>query len=943
MANGIVLNLDTTKSEFQNPMIELRQGDGNYQSLDVTVTSNGEPFDLTGWSVTFMGTTSGGFKIVDGAVSNVDTTNGKFTYTPTKAWGQNQGEFKNAYFSFVKSDQSASSAAFRVNVLDAVDITAEEAGDYISIVDQTIKQLNSDVSGLVSSVNDLKSQNLSIKTSNNTWAGTNTFNKKIIAPAGVQGNADTATKLQTPRMINGTPFDGTSDITITGSGALAVGGVYHTIADLITANPDNGRTYITTDNGNWNYWNGTTWVAGGVYQSVGISDASVTPENLTTSIIPNNKKINNYNLLSQTKDLYIVNDAISHSGIVNVTGKFGTGSIVLFLLEKNDTIYTVKGKYSTVVTDGWHSLPTNFYVTGGGNEYIGVVGATHYSQTGGNGFYNFSAADINAEYFNTSEFIPDYDFSIFSVYENIDIVNKIENTIKIVNDQTNIVNDQTKILETNDYKNLADFTNISILKNFVNNKILDKGNVVANVSVPFSQTGKIYIVERDDVNFTVKKELDVTLTTGINTFDLNYETTGNGKEYLGVYAKINFINSGGNGYFETPTEDTSSYNEGDTFTTEDRTVLPTPGAAYNLALFAQYSRPLKEIVIENKDNIEAIRSQLPTIELSDYLTPKYSVISDSIGFVGRWFDTELNGVPVKATINEGSEFYFKVKNTTTINVNFLLNSVQAKPYFAYSIDGSPMTRQLITNPLLPTVDTSEHIVRVVIDGLTESEDKWIGERGIAFKDVTVDVGGSVTGIVPKNRKILFHGDSITEGIRVLNMNADSTGNSATGAFPYIASTNLNAISYRVGFGNSGVTKGGSGGVPELIQVIDKMTNARESPYIEPDLVVMNMGTNDSASTSDNFTQKLNAVLDRFTIKYSGTPIFVMVPFNQARKTEITIAVSARSNMYLVETEYWNITTTDGIHPNVGGGVTAGKKLAEAIKSVLGKDFFIGQR
>ena len=37
-----------------------------------------------------------------------------------------------------------------------------------------------------------------VDTSNdNTFTGTNTFNKKIIAPAGVQGNADTATKLQT--------------------------------------------------------------------------------------------------------------------------------------------------------------------------------------------------------------------------------------------------------------------------------------------------------------------------------------------------------------------------------------------------------------------------------------------------------------------------------------------------------------------------------------------------------------------------------------------------------------------------------------------------------------------------------------------------------------------------------------------------------------------------
>lgn len=214
MANGIVLNIDTTKSEFQNPMIELRQGDGNYQSLDVTVTSNGSPFNLTGWTITFMGTTAGGFKIVDSSVSNVDTANGKFTYTPTKSWGQDQGEFKNAYFKFTKSDETASGASFRVNVLDAVDLTAEEAGDYISVVDGMINDLTTDLNALQKNVDDLKAKNLAIKTTDNTWTGGNTFNKKIIAPAGVQGNADTATKLQTPRKINGTNFDGTSDINV---------------------------------------------------------------------------------------------------------------------------------------------------------------------------------------------------------------------------------------------------------------------------------------------------------------------------------------------------------------------------------------------------------------------------------------------------------------------------------------------------------------------------------------------------------------------------------------------------------------------------------------------------------------------------------------------------------------------------------------------------------
>jgi len=330
MANGIVLNIDTTKSEFQNPMVQLRQGDGNYQSLSVTVTSNGEPLDLTGWTVTFMGTTAGGFKIVDSAVTVTNALQGEFTYTPTKAWGQDQGEFKNAYFKFTKAEETASGASFRVNVLEEVDLTAEEAGDYISIVDVTINKLTGDLSKLQRSVDDLKSQNNAIKTTDNTWSGTNTFNKlingalktreatftdfadvaadminyagfwrvgseitnapqpgigsclvevipsttttngsirvigyvskviynatvtastlswqvvaddtkvihntgtetiagdktftgtntfnkKIIAQAGVQGNADTATKLQTPHKINGTIFDNTQDVTV---------------------------------------------------------------------------------------------------------------------------------------------------------------------------------------------------------------------------------------------------------------------------------------------------------------------------------------------------------------------------------------------------------------------------------------------------------------------------------------------------------------------------------------------------------------------------------------------------------------------------------------------------------------------------------------------------------------------------------------------------------
>lgn len=142
MSNSVNLSLDVTKTGIQNPLIKVRQGDGGFETLRTTVTANGEPMDLQGWTITFMGTTAGNHKIVDDHVTVVEAPNGIFDYTPSKAWGMDIGEFKIAYFKFVKGDGSASSANFRVSVIEAVDLTQEEAQNYISVVDTTIAEIN---------------------------------------------------------------------------------------------------------------------------------------------------------------------------------------------------------------------------------------------------------------------------------------------------------------------------------------------------------------------------------------------------------------------------------------------------------------------------------------------------------------------------------------------------------------------------------------------------------------------------------------------------------------------------------------------------------------------------------------------------------------------------------------------------------------------------------
>ena len=49
-------------------------------------------------------------------------------------------------------------------------------------------------------------------------------------------------------------------------------GTYSNLANLKQAKPNGDTgTYITTDNKNWNYWNGSDWVSGGIYQASAVS------------------------------------------------------------------------------------------------------------------------------------------------------------------------------------------------------------------------------------------------------------------------------------------------------------------------------------------------------------------------------------------------------------------------------------------------------------------------------------------------------------------------------------------------------------------------------------------------------------------------------------------------------------------------------------------------
>jgi lysophospholipase L1-like esterase len=277
-------------------------------------------------------------------------------------------------------------------------------------------------------------------------------------------------------------------------------------------------------------------------------------------------------------------------------------------------------------------------------------------------------------------------------------------------------------------------------------------------------------------------------------------------------------------------------------------------------------------------------------------------------------------------------------DTESIDVNFTVITEKEEPYFAYSVDGAEPVRQHITESKIILPDDGKHTVRIIADGMTESESKWREERGFALKSVVPVQGGRIFGIRPENKIIFYYGDSITEGVRALNMSATSNGNSAVNAYPWFCSEKLGAVTYSVGYGASGVTVPGS--FNTFLHAIDYNSYGRKvDDGMTPDVIVVNHGTNDRSASEETFKTELLLAVSRLREKYPDAPIIYMIPFNQSRAEEIAEVMGGFENAYVVQTQGWNITMTDLYHPDTSGAKIAGENLADELLRIVGEDFF----
>ena len=325
-----------------------------------------------------------------------------------------------------------------------------------------------------------------------------------------------------------------------------------------------------------------------------------------------------------------------------------------------------------------------------------------------------------------------------------------------------------------------------------------------------------------------------------------------------------------------------------------------------------------------------------TVAYGKYTTSdgmRYKDIKGSFGHSGRWYKKNVNGKEYYYTSTDGSAIYFKVVGSKYVDVSFVAQVAAAIPYYAYSVDGGSMKRQLVSKNRLNLGNTGTHYVRLVIDAMSEKENRWAGEAGIGIgSNAPVTADGAVAAVKPENATIAFYGDSITQGIRALNKKLTPAGASATHSFAWYCAKQLDLVPYFAGFGGSGIIQPGS--FNNCINTIQSNSAFHKTEGYEADVIVVEHGTNDVYTYGEIFINEYKRVLNLLHQKHPEAKIVAMVPFTQLHADEIRAAAAAYPKWCsVIETSSWNLSYTDGLHPNKAGAKKAGQNLAKKVASI----------
>jgi lysophospholipase L1-like esterase len=230
-------------------------------------------------------------------------------------------------------------------------------------------------------------------------------------------------------------------------------------------------------------------------------------------------------------------------------------------------------------------------------------------------------------------------------------------------------------------------------------------------------------------------------------------------------------------------------------------------------------------------------------------------------------------------------------------------------------------------------------------------------EALRITGLTLDVGGATVAPTLFPKRILFYGDSITEGVHTESASGNAIkDDDATHAFPYTCAAALGAEFGVVGIARQGWTIPGEGGsnVPIFVEAWPYYFAGKPRAFTPaPDYVVVVHGTNDALAPAvpSHVQSTVQSWIGAARAAMPSSRICVVVPFGGFERAPLTQAVQAYkaanpadSNVFLIDlgvgvqsgltnpSGQSSAHSHDGIHPDAVTSEALGTQLAAAIQA-----------
>lgn len=278
-------------------------------------------------------------------------------------------------------------------------------------------------------------------------------------------------------------------------------------------------------------------------------------------------------------------------------------------------------------------------------------------------------------------------------------------------------------------------------------------------------------------------------------------------------------------------------------------------------------------------------------------------------------------------------------------------------------DATPQVYQLVAGDVqIPLnaapLSAGPHTFKVWFLAADYGQDRWnLPAESLRITGVTLDEGGTTTVPALQPKRILFFGDSITEGVHTESASKDPVrDDNARHAYPTTCAAALNAEFGVVGFARQGWTVPAQEGsnVPSFVNAWKLQFAGTPRLFTPaPDYVVVMEGPNDFSFgvAPAQLQAAVQAWLADARAVLPSTRLCIAVPFGGFERAPLTQAVQAYkaahpadTNVFLIDlgvgiqtglTDFSGRSSKfshDGLHPDAATSQRLGALLADAIQA-----------